>query len=385
MQMENIEEMPIDHRQWITTDEEIEQVLSYNKNDVLATKLFLDVTLGKTEYSEYKGKNKMELRTSISNKFRVPCRNWPDVKIGEQLMLTLYSRAINANPWDIKSLRTIRNFVDLKDCVPTWCDIKSPKFNQFLELVNNTKVFKETSFKKSIIFHNIKFDFGLGGSHGCIKSGVYDSDEEYVLYDLDVASLYPSIAKSLKLYPAHLSPKFIELYSKFIDARIAEKHKPKSKQDMVLIEGYKLILNGTYGKSGEETSFLYDLLYTYKTTIAGQLFIAMWAERMVEAVKDLIFIQINTDGITIKIKRTDIDKIKKVNDQLTLETSLQIEDAYYSKMVIQDVNNYIAVYEDSTKEKEHIKFKGCFVIDVEYHKNSSMKIVPIALKKLFYL
>ena len=32
---------------------------------------------------------------------------------------------------------------------------------------------------------------------------------------------------------------------KFIEDRIAEKHKPKNERDQVLIEGYKLILNGT--------------------------------------------------------------------------------------------------------------------------------------------
>ena len=59
----------------------------------------------------------------------------------------------------------------------------------------------------------------------------------------------------------------IKLYSQFIDARIAEKHKPKAERDNVLIEGYKLLLNGTYGKSNENTSFMYDPLYTFKTTI----------------------------------------------------------------------------------------------------------------------
>ncbi len=93
--------------------------------------------------------------------------------------------------------------------------------------------------------------------------------------DLDISSLYPSIAKSLNLYPNHLGAEFTKLYSQFIDKRIAEKHKPKNERNNALIEGYKLILNGTYGKSGEETSFLYDPLYTYKTTIAGQLFISM--------------------------------------------------------------------------------------------------------------
>mgnify|MGYP002508775256 CR=1 FL=1 len=63
---------------------------------------------------------------------------------------------------------------------------------------------------------------------------------------------------------------------------------------VVLIEGYKLLLNGTYGKSNESTSFMYDPLYTFRTTIGGQIFICMWAERMVKEVPELIFIQINT-------------------------------------------------------------------------------------------
>ena len=383
MQMENIEEMPFDHRMWITTNEQIEQVLSYNKNDVMATKLFLDATLGLTEYSQYKGKNKMGLRTALTKKFNVDCHNWPDVRIGEQLMLTLYSRETDQNQWDVKKLRTERSSISLKECVPNWCNIKSKEFNNFLELINKTTVGKDEDFQTSVIFHGIRFDFGLGGTHGCIKSGIYESDKDYVIYDLDVSSLYPSIAKSLGLYPKHLGPDFIKLYGDFIERRIAEKKKPKAERDMVLIEGYKLILNGVYGKSGEETSFMYDLLYTYKTTIGGQLFIAMWAERMVEVVPDLEFLQINTDGITIKLKRSDIDKIKEVCNQLTKETTLEIEDAYYSKMIIRDVNNYISVYEDSTKENEHIKLKGVFVEDVEYHQNSSMKIVPIALKNYF--
>lgn len=107
-------------------------------------------------------------------------------------------------------------------------------------------------------------------------------------------TLYPSIGRSLKLYPEHLGEEFMQLYSQFIDARIAEKHKPKAERDNVLIEGYKLILNGVYGKSNEETSFMNDALYTYKTTLGGQMFICMWAERMVKAVPELTFLQVNT-------------------------------------------------------------------------------------------
>jgi hypothetical protein len=109
----------------------------------------------------------------------------------------------------------------------------------------------------------------------------------------------------------------------------------------------------------------------------------MWAERMVEAVPELKFIQINTDGITIMIPKDKLELIRQVNNQLTKETTLVIEEAFYSKMFIRDVNNYGAVYTDSTREHEHIKLKGDFEVDKEFHKDPSMRIVPLALKNYF--
>ena len=64
----------------------------------------------------------------------------------------------------------------------------------------------------------------------------------------------------------------------------------------------------------------------------------MWSERMVKAVPELIFIQTNTDGQTIKIPRNKLNLIREVNEQLTKETGLVIEEAFYSKMFIRDVD-----------------------------------------------
>lgn len=383
MRMDNVEEMPLHHTHWCVRGDE-ETILSYNKNDVWATYLFLKVTLGKTDYSIYKGKDKIKLRQDLHKKFNVNVLNMGDVPMGAELMLQLYSRKIGRSPYEVKKLRTPRDKIELKNCIPYWCNIKSKEFNVFLNKLKKTVVRGEKGeFQFSVIFHNYKLYFGLGGSHGCIKPGVYNSDDTWMILDLDVSSLYPSIAKSLKLYPEHLGIEFMEQYSDFIDVRIDEKHKPKEERDNVLIEGYKLILNGAYGKSNENNSFLYDPLYTFKTTIAGQIFISMWSERMVEVCPNLKFLQTNTDGITILIPRTSLEDIRKVNAQLTKETGLGIEEAFYSKMVIRDVNNYLAVYDDSTKEKEHIKLKGDFEVDKEFHKDPSMRIVPIAVKNYF--
>ena len=89
------------------------------------------------------------------------------------------------------------------------------------------------------------------------------------------------------------------------------------------------------------------------------------------------------DGQTIKIPRHKLDLIRQVNEQLTKETGLVIEEVLYSKMFLRDVNNYGAVYEDSTPEHEHIKLKGDFEIDKEFHKDPSMRIVPLAVKNYF--
>lgn len=89
------------------------------------------------------------------------------------------------------------------------------------------------------------------------------------------------------------------------------------------------------------------------------------------------------DGQTIYIPRNKLKLIREVNEQLTRETTLVIEEIFYSKMIVRDVNSYIAVYDDSTKEHEHLKLKGAYEIDKEYHKDPSMRIVPLAVKDYF--
>jgi hypothetical protein len=83
------------------------------------------------------------------------------------------------------------------------------------------------------------------------------------------------------------------------------------------------------------------------------------------------------------VPKNKVDDIKLVSIKLRELTGLSATFAFYKQIIIKDVNNYIAEYFDSTKEKEHIKLKGCFEIYKEYHKDPSMRIVPMALKDFF--
>lgn len=188
MRMENVEEMPFHHTHWCSKGDEI-QVLHYNKNDVLATYKFWLTTLGKTEYSLYKGKDKIKLRQDISKKFKVNVMNLGDVPMGYELILQLYSRAIHENPYVVKKWRTPRPEIKLRDCIPSWCNIKSKEFNKFLDMIKSTTIRGEKGeFSYSVVFHGAKFDFGIGGAHSSTK-GVFISDEEYIIADYDVGSM----------------------------------------------------------------------------------------------------------------------------------------------------------------------------------------------------
>lgn len=364
MNYPNVKEMPISHNTAVLTDDQVKQVLDYNLNDVMATKAFYERSL-----------DKIKLRKDIKAKYGLDCINYSDSKIGESLVLDLYCKEIGANKWDVKELRTYRPNIALKDCIFNYINFESKEFNTILDKFRG-KIITQTkgAIKDSVIFKGFKYDFGAGGIHGCIKAGVYESDDQYLIIDADVASLYPSIAVVNNLYPEHLGPEFIKVYADILKQRIDAKRAG----NMSISDALKLSLNSVYGKSNEATSFLYDPMYTLKTTINGQLMLSMLAERLVLNIADMTVLQINTDGITVRINRNDVQKYYDICKLWSHYTHLELEYVDYSKMIIRDVNNYIAV---STKGK--IKYKGAFEINKDLHKDNSFKIIPIAISEYF--
>lgn len=147
---------------------------------------------------------------------------------------------------------------------------------------------------------------------------------------------------------------------------------------MTMSDGFKLSLNSVYGKSNDKYSFLYDPEYTMKTTLNGQLMLSMLCEELVIQIPDLQMLQVNTDGVTVKIHKNDIKLYYSICKKWEEYTKLTLEYVEYSKMVIRDVNNYCAI---TTKGK--VKYKGAFEIQKDLHKDNSFMIIPIALSEYF--
>lgn len=219
-----------------------------NKNDVEATYQFLLIVLGKTNNPLYKGDNRIELRQKLQKKFGINVLNTPDIRIGEQLMLKLYCNTTGKNQYELKKCGgTPREIINLKDCIPHWVDFKTKEFQELRDKFESITVNGNDlkgAIELSCIFHGIKIDYGLGGAHSSAKSGIYEANDEWIIYDQDIGSLYPSIAIQLGIYPEHLGIEFRDLYDKdIVSVRLAEKRKPKKERDNVIMSGYKKAAN----------------------------------------------------------------------------------------------------------------------------------------------
>jgi hypothetical protein len=123
-------------------------------------------------------------------------------------------------------------------------------------------------------------------------------------------------------------------------------------------------------------SWIYDRQLTMFTTITGELSLMMLIEAYELA--GINVISANTDGVTIRIKKTLIAKMHEINAWWSKLTGYELERADYQKIIFSTVNDYLAIKTDG-----EVKKKGDFLTDFELHKNKSARIVPLALEQYF--
>lgn len=360
---ENIQDMPIHHTSHVT-ESQIDEVLKYNLNDVLSTKKFFELCLDKLTFRKELGK--------MNRKYML---NMPDIAIGEDIFLNAIRKQSGLTKKDLKDAVKIDRTVDLNKCILPYVKFNSNAFNELLEKIKWTVVSENQKLKYSVKYKGFHFDYGVGGIHGCIEPGIYVSTDNYVIIDYDVKSYYPNLAIQNNLHPKHIPVDvFVPTYKSLFEKRV-EAQKAKNKTEDA---GLKLALNGVFGKTGEITSAFYDRYYFYSITLNGQLSLTMLSERYLDEVEGLELLQINTDGITIRIPRAKIDQVTKINEWFMDLTGLILESVEYSKMVIRDVNNYLAISID-----KKIKKKGIFETEKEWHKDNSFLVVPKALEQYY--
>jgi hypothetical protein len=210
----------------------------------------------------------------------------------------------------------------------------------------------------------IDFVFGTGGIHGSLESTVVEADDEYAIIDLDVSSYYPNLAIANGFYPQHLGKSFCTIYKNLYEQR---KSYPKKSAESAML---KLALNGVYGDSNNQFSVFYDPLYTMTITLNGQLLLCVLAEGML-SIEGLQIVQVNTDGMTVKVPRSQMFMVSAVRAAWEHRTGLQLEQVEYSRMFIRDVNSYIAEYTNGD-----VKRKGAYEWKLGWEKNHGGLVIP---------
>lgn len=329
MQMESIEELPFDPDKDVPVDQ-FDKLVEYNKYDVKATHLFYEESL-----------DMIKLREELGEVYDCNMLNYSDAKIGTKILETKLG-------WDSCYIyengqryirQTKRPKIDLGDCVFDYVEFESEAFQKIHEHFLTTTITETKGVFDGLSaeFGGIPYHFGTGGLHGCCEARVWDADETHDIVDIDVTSYYPSLAIENQVYPQHLGVQFCSIYNSIKQERL--KYPKGSPRNLAL----KLALNAAYGNSNNKYSFLFDSKFTMKITINGQLLLCMLIEQVMK-IEGLEFIQANTDGITVYCHKDQRDKLSQIMKDWETLTNLTLETVEFKRMVVRDVNNFLAIY-----------------------------------------
>jgi hypothetical protein len=83
----------------------------------------------------------------------------------------------------------------------------------------------------------------MGGVHSVNEPEIFIPNNDEILEDVDVDSMYPSISVSQGLFPAHLGKAFIKVYSAILSERLEAKRNGNKLKNETL----KLSVNGLSG------------------------------------------------------------------------------------------------------------------------------------------
>jgi len=238
--------------------------------------------------------------------------------------------------------------VELPDRIKQYCYDNLP--NKIIEtILTDTKSFEVKLFNNTV-------SFGNGGIHSILDNDIYvEANDEWMLVNVDAESYYPSMLIQFNcLSRCVVNP---EVFSDIYRKRMEIKHKPnKTKEDTDKQLAYKLVLNTTFGASGNKWLDLYDPHQCTRTCRVGQIFLGALANKLYNTVPGLQIIQTNTDGILCYFRRKDIDLVRKLTGEWTKISGINMEEDLVEKIWQRNVNNYLLI-----KEGGKLKYKGAWL------------------------
>lgn len=362
IQYKNVEEFVVDWHQDLP-EKDIDRLISYNINDVESTEELL-----------YRCKDLLELRIETEKDFGLPCLSLDRVNLGDRLLQLKVMEKTGLNKKQLENMKSPANYVDLEKVIFPWIKFESPILQKKLtDMKNQHNVSPgRKGYINTFMFGEMKVTIGVGGIHGNNGTCIIKPNEDELLLDSDVNSLYPSLMRMYHLYPPKLKDVLGQIFPQIIDDRLEFKRTGQKNKN----ETYKYMLNGVSGKMQDETSWLFSPFTVMQVRINGQLLLLMLAERLLKLGCKLY--QINTDGILYKLKKSKYEELQQVLKEWEKLTMLTLETEEFTQFYQLAINDYFGV-----EPNNKIKKKGFFLTDIELGKGLTPKIIPEAIINYF--
>lgn len=195
---------------------------------------------------------------------------------------------------------------------------------------------------KFVDLGNMPIKYMRGGLHSIHNEpSSHVSNDEYVLVDCDVASYYPTLL--IQLLKAGLKcplPNLLPDLERFLEERLRLKSEGKKDEAGV----FKIILNSIYGSTSYKFSKIYAPTMTLAVTINGQLMMLDILDFLVNNIKDLSIVWVNTDGFALRIKRSDKSRFQEYLSICEMKYNVSFGTQQELKCIyIGNVNKYISV------------------------------------------
>lgn len=371
---EEIQELPYHHTKTLT-ESEIEDVKHYN--------LYND--LGILDKLCIAKEKEIELRKDIRVKmgFDTSIYSWDTPKIASEILLDTLHKSDGRSKWDLRNLRydkPILYFGELLQGIDFGFKTK-----QFIDIHNYIcKAVNTFSYEFKVIKSNetaLRISIGMGGIHSINSDEKYESDNDNIIVTSDFGSLYPNL---LRRFNCFRYPSIQAQYNELIRYRLDEvkpnikKYKGTNEESKWKKEDAfaKLILNSTSGLIDQQYSYLYYPEGAMRMRLCGQLIMLKAIESFTQ--EGFNVVEINTDGITSVIKRTDLDKYYSIANKIADDFNLVFEHEIYKSIRYKSVNSYIAIYENG-----YVKKKGEFVTHPNLEDGWDELVIPKVIE-LYY-
>lgn len=386
LRKKNIKDLPYHHEDIIDTEAKVKDIVKYCDYDVETTVDVLDFS-----------KDLIKMREDFGKLNNLNLYNSPEPDIVKKYFAKLLSHELNVSEYDIQKLKSYPLEIKGKEIILKYINIQHIKefkevydFYYNLHLLPTVKskldpekkiINLKNSVEKIIEYNGTEYVYAAGGLHGCIKPGVYESSDEYIIEDFDKVSYYPHFGMKHRIAPSHFDP---VKYSKILTIPYEKRKEYPKKTHYLLNNTFKIVLNTSFGLSNSEYGFLFDTKCTLATTVNGMLTLTMLLDNLLSSIPNIKVLQANTDGITIMYPRVHQNQVHKIYDSQTTIDSIPYEVVEYTKMIIKDVNNYISIDKNGdTKTKGVFEDYNDIVKLSAYHKDTSAMIIPTALKNYF--